>query len=250
MENNNLNNLNNLNNNAFEETNTNSNLSNSKKHITLIKELFLTILFTIIFTLILSLIPILGMHVVYNMASYKPIIYLYPTAETTVQVELGNPKNLTCSYPKYESSWNVIAKPNGDLIDLSSGRNLYSLYWEGTNNYTKKITEGFCVKGEDSAKFLEEKLRILGLSDREAEEFIVYWLPQLEANKYNLIAFETIDEINKDMPLTITPTPDSIIRVMMKFKGVNRFVTLPEQKLETPERTGFVVVEWGGTKIK
>ena len=39
---------------------------------------------------------------------------------------------------------------------------------------------------------------MLGLNDREAEEFIVYWLPKLEENKYNLIRFETAEEINPE----------------------------------------------------
>ncbi len=180
----------------------------------------------------------------------KPIIYLYPEEETSVTVELGNPEILTCSYPKYIDGWHVIAKPNGDLVDTKTGRNLYALYWEGKNTTSSsKFTEGFCVKGEDSASFLEEKLAVLGLNEREAEEFIVYWLPRLERNKYNLIRFQTTEEIENNMPLNITPSPDTTIRVMMEWKGVNRYVNLPEQELVTPERTGFVVVEWGGTEL-
>ena len=49
----------------------------------------------------------------------------------------------------------------------------------------------------DVIKFLEEKLGILGLTEREAEEFIVYWLPLMEKNKYNYIRFETLEEINE-----------------------------------------------------
>ncbi len=180
----------------------------------------------------------------------KPIIYLYPEEETNVVVELGNPEILTCSYPKYEEAWNVVAKPNGDLVDTKTGRNLYALYWEGINTTSSsKFTEGFCLKGEDTASFLEEKLVVLGLNEREAEEFIVYWLPRLEKNKYNLIRFQTTEEIGNNMPLNITPAPDTTIRVMMEWKGVNRYVNLPEQELITPERTGFVVVEWGGTEL-
>lgn len=181
--------------------------------------------------------------------SFKPIIYLYPEEEQEVSVELGYPEYLTCTYPKYENSWEVIAEPNGDLTDIKTGRKLYALYWEGQDiGIREKITEGFCVKGEDSAKFLEEKLAILGLTEREAEEFIVYWLPELEQNKYNLIRFETMEEIERDMPLNIIPTPDTVIRVMMQFEKSNKYVELPEQVLETPERKGFVVVEWGGQK--
>ena len=44
---------------------------------------------------------------------------------------------------------------------------------------------GFVVEGKDTIKFLEEKLKQLGLTDKEADEFIIYWLPKLENNKYN-----------------------------------------------------------------
>ena len=144
----------------------------------------------------------------------KPIIYLYPTEETQVNVQLGNKEQITCSYPKYTTGWNVIAQPNGDLKDIDTNKNLYSLYYESDNVVEFQVEkDGFIVKGEDSAEFLEEKLKILGLTDREAEEFIIYWLPKLESNKYNYIRFATREEIDANMPLTITPEPDTTIRI-------------------------------------
>ena len=181
---------------------------------------------------------------------YKPIIYLYPKVETEVTVKVGNPQNLTHTYPKYKNEWQVLAKPNGDLKDIKTGRNLYALYWEGINTVKPNMTEGFIVKGEDTIKFLEEKLAILGLNEREAEEFIVYWLPKLESNKYNFIRFQTEEEINNNMPLEITPKPDTVIRIVMEFKKLENPIQIQEQKLITPQRTGFTVVEWGGTEIK
>ncbi|MBE5821262.1 MAG: hypothetical protein E7311_01565 [Clostridiales bacterium] len=180
----------------------------------------------------------------------KPIIYLYPSETTNVTVELGKPENITCSYPKYVDEWNVEANPNGNLTDLDTGKYLYSLYYESLNEIDFNLDTGFIVKGEDSASFLEEKLAILGLNEREAQEFIIYWLPKLEANNYNFIYFATMDEINENMPLSITPTPDSLIRVLMVFKGLDKPINIIPQQLTTPERTGFVAVEWGGTEIK
>lgn len=181
----------------------------------------------------------------------KPIIYLYPNEETKVSVNLEYSNKITCSYPKYVDGWNVLAKPNGDLVDLKSNRNLYALYYESENVSNFKVQQdGFIVKGEDTAQFLEEKLAILGLTERESEEFIVYWLPKLEKNKYNYIRFATMDEINKNMPLEINPSPDSVIRVLMTFKKLENPIDVKEQKLQTPNRTGFVAVEWGGTEIK
>ena len=186
-------------------------------------------------------------------SSGKPIIYIYPTQEQNISVKLGNPELLTCSYPQYEDGgWDVLAKPNGDLLDLKTGKNLYSLYWEGISNkvYDYSNTpelEGFVVRGEDITKFLEEKLSILGLSEREKEEFIIYWLPQMEDNKYNYIRFETIEEIEKEMPLQIEPKPDTTIRVLMDWKKLDEAIEVKEQELIPVERSGYTVVEWGAS---
>lgn len=187
--------------------------------------------------------------------SGKPIIYIYPTQEQNISVKLGNPELLTCSYPQYEDGgWDVLAKPNGNLLDLKTGKNLYSLYWEGISNkvYDYSNTpelEGFVVKGEDTTKFLEEKLSILGLGEREKEEFIIYWLPQMEDNKYNYIRFETIEEIEKEMPLQIEPKPDTTIRVLMDWKKLDEAIEVKEQELIPVERNGYTVVEWGASVL-
>ena len=182
--------------------------------------------------------------------SYKPMIYLYPTEKTDVKVVLKNKKLLTTTYPKYKDSWEVIADTDGTLIDKESGREYYGLYWEG-KNYTKiNMKKGFVVKGSDTTKFLEEKLNELGLTDKEAEEFIVYWLPKMEENKYNYIYFATTDEVNKYMPLEITPEPDSLIRILMYYKPLNKKIDVKEQKIKTVYRKDFTVVEWGGTILK
>ncbi len=185
-----------------------------------------------------------------DVETLKPIIYLYPTEDTEVSVELGYPENITVSYPEYKEGWKVLAKTDGTLIDLETNRSLYSLYYEGISAISYEVTdEGFVVKGEDVAEFLEEKLAILGLTEREAEEFIIYWLPKLQENEYNYIRFATAEEIEETMPLTIEPNPDTIIRVLMIYKGLDEPIEVQEQELETPERTGFVAVEWGGAEI-
>lgn len=181
----------------------------------------------------------------------KPIIYLYPEEETNIEVKLGKKDNITCSYPKYEDGWNVIAKPNGNLKYIENGRDLYALYYEAEIDKKIKVEkEGFIIKGEDSAKFLEEKLEILGLNEKEAEEFIIYWLPKLERNKYNYIRFMEKEEIEEAMPLEIEPKPETTIRVLMTFKGLSKEIKVEEQQLTKVERKGYTAVEWGGSEIK
>ncbi len=184
-----------------------------------------------------------------EMIGFKPIIYLYPEEKTTVSVTVGYPEKFTHTYPKYGNGWQVVAEPNGDLRD-ASGRGYYALYWEGKITETYNQNDGFLVAGADTISFLEEKLAQLGLTDREANEFIVYWLPKLETNAYNHIRFLTMAEIEANMPLTITPKPNTVIRVMMAYKpatGTEQIV--PQQLSEPPVRSGFVVVEWGGTQM-
>lgn len=182
----------------------------------------------------------------------KPIIYIYPEEEMDIEVKLGNPELLTTSYPKYNNGWKISAKPDGTLIDKENEREYYSLYWEGINpkKYTNNFENGFVVEGKDVAQFLEEKLKILGLNEKEAQEFIIYWLPKMEQNKYNYIRFEETEEINNYMPLIINPVPDTVIRIMMEWKALDEKVEIPEQQLNTVERSGYTVIEWGGTEIK
>ena len=180
----------------------------------------------------------------------KPVIYLYPEQETEAFVRLGYKDKITVSYPEYVNGWSVTAQPDGKLVYNETGRKLYSLYYE-----SKLVTpfsvesDGFVVRGSDVAVFLEEKLAILGLNEYEAEEFIIYWLPILQANEYNYIRFATAEEIEHNMPLEINPSPDTVIRVWMTFKGIDEPISVTEQQLTSPERTGFVAVEWGGTEI-
>ncbi|MGN0619887.1 MAG: immunoglobulin-like domain-containing protein [Ruminiclostridium sp.] len=181
-------------------------------------------------------------------ASYKPVIYLYPEEKTEVSVQLDYNGKLTVTYPEYGEGWNVTALPDGTLYDKDNNEYFY-LFWEGKNNYSLEIDEGFCVKGEDTAKFLREKLELLGLNSREINDFIIFWLPFMQDNEYNLIKFQT-EEYTDNAKLLVTPAPDTQIRVFMTFTPSKSFVEIPEQKLtEAPERTGFTLVEWGGSVI-
>ena len=180
----------------------------------------------------------------------KPVIYLYPEEETEVTVTLGHPECITHSYPAYDDPWCVSAQPDGTLTDSETGRQLYSLYYENVSPIPLLQTdEGFVVRGEDTAAFLEDKLAALGLNEREAEEFIIYWLPRLEDNAWNYIRFASREEIDAEMPLEISPQPDSVIRVLMLYMPLDFPIAVREQTLTTPERTGFTAVEWGGAEL-
>ena len=179
----------------------------------------------------------------------KPVIYLYPEKEMQVSVKLDYVGDLTVTYPTYDEGWNVIASPDGTLVDLADGREYSYLFWEGVSDYEYSTNHGFVIKGSDTAAFLQEKLALLGLTSREYNEFIVYWLPQMQDNPYNLITFQ-FEDYAENAKLMIDPAPDSVLRVFMTYKALEAPIEIPEQSLPTFERRGFTVVEWGGTEIK
>jgi len=184
-----------------------------------------------------------------NMLFEKPVIYLYPEQEQSVSVKLDYNGELTCTYPQYEDGWNVIAKPDGTLKNLKDSRQYSYLYWEGIANVNWDMSKGFVIAGSDTVQFLQEKLEYMGLTSKEYNEFIVYWLPILQENKYNLITFAGKD-YEALAKLTIDPEPDSVLRIMMLYKPLEEVTAVEAQKLEPFTRTGFTVVEWGGTKVE
>lgn len=178
----------------------------------------------------------------------KPVIYLYPQETTKVDVKLTLDGTLTCTYPVSDGTWSVTANPDGTLID-EKGMEYNYLYWEGKSATEYEFSEGFCVAGKDTAAFLEEALGNLGLTRKEANEFIVYWLPRMQENAYNVISFQK-EAYTDSARLKVTPTPDTMLRVFMAWKPSKNYVNLPAQELQCTEREGFTVVEWGGTELK
>ena len=181
----------------------------------------------------------------------KPVIYLYPEKETDVHVELElTEAELSTTYPSYNNGWDVIAYPDGKLVNKADGTHHRYLFWDAVNCRTRfDFSKGFCVAGNDTESFLREKLTYMGLNEDEMNEFIVYWLPLMEHNKYNLISFQS-DVYTDSAKLNITPAPDSLLRVFMAYVPLEEAIDVEPQQLETFERNGFTVVEWGGSKVQ
>lgn len=182
----------------------------------------------------------------------KPVIYFYPEKPLDILVKLDFNGQITDSYPLYDNKikgWDIKALPNGKIINNQDGKGYSYIFWEGLfNNQIFTTKEGFVVSGEDTLSFLQKKLKEIGLKESEYNEFIVYWLPRMQHNKYNLISFVQ-DEYTNNAKLTIIPKPDSLLRVFMTYKPLDNKIEIKPQTFKTFERNGFTIVEWGGTKI-
>lgn len=177
----------------------------------------------------------------------KPIVYFYPGQEMDLSVTFANPDRLTTTYPAYNDGWNIHLNEDGTFTTGDSDREYYALYFEEKYEFTPTFDEGFYVTKDIAASFLEEKMDYIGYTNREVDEFIMYWLPVLEKNEQSLVYFEQTEERNANCPMEFSIEPDTFIRTMIHIKKVDSEVNIKEQQLVHYERTGFVVTEWGGT---
>ena len=90
----------------------------------------------------------------------------------------------------------------------------------------------------------------MGITPKEYNEFIVYWMPKMQDNRYNLIHFASKEGYDDHARLTIEPKPDSILRVFMAYKRLEEKREVKAQEIKPFVRNGFTVVEWGGTELE
>ena len=176
----------------------------------------------------------------------KPVVYFYPEEEMDLTVTFYDEDRLMTTYPKYEGGWNIHLKEDGTFTTEESGREYYAIFFDEVPNYTCNFTEGFYVTKDNAISFLEEKMDFMGFTNRETDEFIMYWLPILESNEKSLVYFEQTEERNEECPLGFSVEPDTLIRTIIHIKKVNEPTYIKEQTLTHYERNGFTITEWGG----
>lgn len=196
----------------------------------------------------------------------KPVIYCY-NSNSNVEVSLDvNNGELYCEYPKHTQItentyiWNVRVTEDGTIYTENNEEYSY-IFWEALGNteeYNFDDGVGYCIKGENTENFLRETLSNIGLTPKEYNEFIVYWLPLMQKNEYNLIKFYGLDKndiYNKDYTLTVKEDNNIInnqLRVFMIWKSSDSEITLEPQNftnVEFDRYNGTAIVEWGGSEI-
>jgi hypothetical protein len=177
----------------------------------------------------------------------EPVVYLYPTAPRRVHVEAQPLLAISASTPLYHDGWDVLAQPTGELTGIADRRTYRYLFWEGLSSTLPMRQEGFVLRQAEVADFLERILPSLGLNARESQNFRDAWLPRFHVAPYYFITFLPREAIDQLAPLTVTPRPDVVIRVLMDFRPLwtSSDVKAPDLPPHL-ERRGFTVVEWGG----
>ena len=173
----------------------------------------------------------------------KPAIYLYPEEDMDVSVKLRYIGIFTETIPKYNGGWNVFVTTDG-IID---GKYDY-LFYEGISFRFRLETpkEGWLVPYPELESWFDINLKKMGLNEKELYQFKEYWLEKLPESNYYEIKLLSEEYLNKNVKLTVDPTPDTEIRLLFYFKPRKEEILITNPEIITPVREGFTVVEWGG----
>ncbi|KAH9060146.1 hypothetical protein EDB87DRAFT_634524 [Lactarius vividus] len=191
----------------------------------------------------------------------KPVIYLYPPsnlADVTVDLALAPSWRFSAVHPPPRTTvppgephtaqsltWTVAARPDGTLVDKTSGMEVSYLYWEAiatpqpvTPEMSRSTTPIADVNTFDPARpsvnpgdsvllptskvpdYLDVALKALALHTEARTSFITYWLPDMLKHEYVALRFVAQDAYEQAAPMRIVPAPDVVTRVFMLFSGV------------------------------
>lgn len=207
----------------------------------------------------------------------KPAIYLYPKQPTKTNITLSKTIFIRTNIPKYHNGWSILAYPNGKIVDLQpeftdcnklehkkvgfeytqkacKENNYPYVFWDGIQltKFLPKKQNGWVVKQSEIVPFLNEKLNKIGFNNSEKVDFIEYWQYKLNQHnsKYYFICFLQNEEVDKYVPMHVSPKPDSTNRILMIAQPINKPFKVKEQNLQKITRKGFALVEWGGVLKK
>lgn len=188
----------------------------------------------------------------YEIMEEKPVIYLYPKSDLNVQVTVEPRGEMTFTYPEMGKGWNGTAHPDGSIT--VNNKTFPYLFWEAKQSAATTavdLKKGFIVKGSEAVAFLEKQLSKMGMNEREQTDFITYWGPRLTVNEQQFVHFLVNASCDQVADLNISPKPDAVYRIFMIWSPLpeNATVITEPQELPAMDRSGYHVVEWGGSEI-
>ena len=202
----------------------------------------------------------------------KPVILLYNenevmnNQEVSFHLTLNETMNIGSTYPhptlsnennkkKKEYEWNCHYSSNGNesccqlIID---NKKFDYLFWEGQcTNEVSIQGERIGIECNEISEQLEVLLMKLGLNERERNDFIVYWLPQLSSMKKIQVTLWN-DSYEKEVALLKVSGFEQIHRVMLVFEEIESIDNLMsvENVKERERPKGKYVIEWGATILR
>jgi hypothetical protein len=173
--------------------------------------------------------------------SGKPNIYLYSDQDLNARVQLAPEYAITISDPMYRPGIGWLAEiRNGSLNNAGD----FLFYEAVVPAFGWQKEEGYVIRAAYREQDMASMLGHYGFNEKETGEFIDYWANHLVEDTDFVFYPQATEAVNGDMPLTIRPKPDHVMRIWYLAEPL---VSAPEP-VTSPERIvreGFYVVEWG-----
>ncbi len=174
----------------------------------------------------------------------KPNIYIYPEQEMELSVRIDFPMggSIITSLPEYGNGWEIAIKPGG-LIN----NQFNYLFYESTQPDIWQQNKGWIIQKTNLETFFRKNMTNYGFYGQEINDFIDYWIPQMNDYPYYAVYPQTADRIKDVIELNISKQPDKMLRLFYLVKGFRNFPTETplEPKIPAFKREGFFVAEWG-----
>jgi hypothetical protein len=129
-----------------------------------------------------------------------------------------------------------------------TGKEFPYLYYEAEipDSEFSKPTKGYVASYSELDSLYSTILPKLGLNAKETADFKEYWSKYLPFSPYYFVGVMPVSEVDKIEKLTISPEPDTTIRVRVYFEPLKERKLVDAPSVATPARSGFTAVEWGG----
>ncbi len=178
----------------------------------------------------------------------KPAIYIYPLNDNTkVYLKIKSTNSIIYSCPLYNNGWEVVVDKDGKINKKYN----YLFYELSLKDELILVPGGWVVEYNKLNEYFDNILPKLGLNYKEIRDFKDYWIKNLPFFDYYEIRLVDQEFLKKIIDLDITPTPETLIRVMFYFRPIDfndysKDYNLKEPNLKGILRKGYTVVEWGG----
>lgn len=181
-----------------------------------------------------------------GLEAFSPLIYLYPTQTTDVELSIKSPI-ISAGIPLKSNTWYIRALPNGTLT-TANGKHHKFIPYEFLRSDFKRPEKGMVIEKGKLEEYLKNDLwRKLGLTNSEVEDYWWDTKGRVQNSPYYFVSLIERNEIDRVLPMEVNPKPDTIIRNMTYILPLSSKPNLTLQPLEitASERVGFTVLENG-----
>ncbi len=179
----------------------------------------------------------------------SPAVFLYPTKETHLSLYFGS--KITYSDPAIIGNLiQLQVTPDGTITTDGVSRSY--LYYEYNNSTTKfsQPSAGLIANDSNFEYAIAEIAYKLGLNESETQRLIQDAINAKPLSAYYQISIADEKEVATNLPLGFSVQPDSLARIHLLIKPLEKIVPVDALKIQPIQRNGFTVIELGATTTR